>query len=53
MRSWREYFAKRADREAMRVSRFIDLSHDSYAAMPVRALVEVLEAGGQAHGRAP
>ncbi len=35
------------------MSRFIDLSHDSYAAMPVRALVEVLVASGQAHGRAP
>lgn len=37
----------------MRVSRFIDLSHDFYAAMPVRACVEVPEAGGQAQGRAP
>ena len=35
------------------MSRFIDLSHDSYAAMPVRALAEVLEACGQAQGRAP
>ena len=35
------------------MSRFIDLSHDFHAAMPVRALAEVPEAGGPAQGRAP
>jgi hypothetical protein len=53
MRSWREYFAKNLTREAMRVSRFIDLSHDFHDAMPVRAFAEVLEADGQAQGPAP
>ncbi len=35
------------------MSRFIDLSHDFYAAMPLRALAEAPEACGQAQGRAP